>query len=135
MRIETKGANGEPNGYLLTLWNTYEQDWRPEQVYLTAIAKGASKGPHLHKKRIGRFVCIKGAVAIITRTHKHPETNGVYHHTLIGPAYSTDVVEVPVGMPAELRNIGEGEALLINMPTPAWRPDDQDEWDVEEWNP
>jgi hypothetical protein len=34
---------------------------------------------------------------------------------------------VPAGVPAALQNIGDKEAYMLNMPSPAWQVDDQDE--------
>ena len=136
MQIETKDATtGKLNGYLIPLWNCHEQDWRPDQVYVTVVEPACSKGPHLHKKRFGRFVCITGNVEIITRRAKHPETNGLYQRHLSGEDHDYALIEVPAGVPAEICNIDSIPAVVLNMPTPAWRPDDQDEWPVEDWNP
>jgi hypothetical protein len=135
MKILTKDANGKENGYLVTLWNCNEHDWRPDQVYVTVIDVGCVNGPDLHRKRCGRFKCIAGNVEIITRRAKHPETNGLYQRQRSGDDYEYALIEVPPGVPSQIRNVDSVPAIVINMPTPAWRPDDQDEWKVEEWNP
>ena len=135
MRIETTDASGESNGYLVPLWNVHEQDWIPDQVYLTVIAPHSQKGPHLHKKRCGRFVCIKGNVEIILRRALHPQCPGVYEHQWTGEDHGYGMIEVPPATGAALMNHSDEPAFVINMPTPAWLPDDQDEWPVEEWNP
>lgn len=75
-KIPTKGADGSENGYVVPIWNANEQpSLRPDQVYLTVVAPHLSKGPHLHKKRRGRFCCIKGNVRIVTR-HKKRKCQG-----------------------------------------------------------
>jgi mannose-6-phosphate isomerase-like protein (cupin superfamily) len=125
--IQTHSPDGKPNGWLLPLWNVNERtDLRPDQVYLTVVASGCSKGPHLHKKREQRYYVIKGDCEVITRD---PVT-GEYAMRYMWPG---DVEVVPAGVPSQLRNKGIGEAWLINMPSPAWSPDDQDEWPVENW--
>lgn len=126
-RIVTSSANGTPNGWVLPIWNERYQDWRPSQVYITAIAPGARKGPHLHAKRCGRFVCIRGTVKVRTR-----EADGAYTSRYTSEAVPR-LIEVPAGVPAELVNVGDVEALVLNMPTPAWHEDDQDEVPVEGW--
>lgn len=127
--IETRDKQGQKNGYVVPLWNAREDAWRPDQVYLTAVSPGRSKGPHLHHKRVGRFFCIHGNVDVITRK------DGFYHVERIGDGYDSKMVEVPTGVAAELRNRGIETALIINMPTPGWAPDDRDEYDAEDWNP
>jgi quercetin dioxygenase-like cupin family protein len=129
MRIETKDEAGKPNGYVITIWNEREDDIvPPAQVYVTAIAPGCRKGPHLHMKRRGLFTCIKGNVKIITR---NPEGTYRVHHS--GETHNYRRVEVPPGTVAALYNEGTEDALVINMPTPAWAKDDQDEWPVKGW--
>lgn len=135
VRIETKDNQGKPNGYVLTLWNIHEQAWTPDQVYLTVIAPGCSKGPHLHKKRCGRFLCIQGNVTIIMRRYNHPQAEGLYYRYRTGEEHGYALVEVPPGTPVQLVNDGDEPAFVINMPSPAWRRDEPDEWPVENWNP
>lgn len=126
--IETKDGAGQPNGYVIPLWNARENDWRPDQVYLTAIAPHCSKGPHLHRKRVGRFFCIVGDIEVVTRV------DGEYRTERAGQRAGFHVIEVPAGVPAEIRNTGRVKALVLNMPTPAWSADDPDEWPVDGWS-
>lgn len=130
MKIPTKN-NGVANGWVIPVWNALTSDYRPSQVYVTAVLPGARKGPHLHLKRHGMFCCISGNADIITR-----DEAGVYkRHSDLG--FNHRLVSIPPGMVAEI--IGKGgtwePALLINMPTPGWAENDQDEWPVEDWNP
>ena len=69
-RIPTKDGAGEPNGWLIPVWsaaNPLPDAYRPDQVYVTAIAPRATKGPHLHKVRTGLFTCIAGEAYLIAR--------------------------------------------------------------------
>lgn len=129
MRIPTKNASGEPNGWVLPIWNCRESEYRPDQVYLTAIAPGYSKGPHLHKTRTGYFACISGRVHVTLRNGDQYETYrlGLYN--------ANEPLRVPPGVACELRNVGDKEAVLINMPSPSWSAEEPDEWPVEDWNP
>lgn len=127
--IATKGKDGRPNGWLLPLWNVHDRpDLRPDQVYLTAIEHGCSKGPHLHMKREQRYYCIRGSVRVVGA-----EPGGGYstYDTVAGDEV---VCVVRPGTPSMLINIGNGEAWVINMPAPAWHPDDRDDWPVEGWD-
>ena len=127
-RIETSDKLGRRNGWLLPLWNVNERpDLRPDQVYLTVIAAGASKGPHLHKVREQRYYCIRGLVRVIMR--------GGGEYMTVDLAPGGEPVVVPPGLPSELLNLYAEESWVINMPAPAWSPDDQDDWPVENWKP
>lgn len=128
MTIPTKDKNGNPNGWVRTVWNCLEDSWRPDQVYITCISPGCAKGPHLHKIRSGRFFCISGtAVAVIRR-------GDWYSVHVLGPNQAKPLI-VPPGIPCELRCTSAEPAVLINMPSPAWSLDNQDEHDVSDWRP
>lgn len=124
--ITTRDAKGHANGWLLPLWNANTKpELRPDQVYLTVVAPGCVKGPHLHMKREQRYYLIKGDAEVITRA------DGEYTITLLWPG---DWMVVPAGIPSQIRNGNPAEeAWIINMPSPAWSKEDQDEWPVEDW--
>jgi dTDP-4-dehydrorhamnose 3,5-epimerase-like enzyme len=131
-RITTRGPSGEENGFLVPLYNRYEgfvpEEHRPEQVYLTVCRPGARKGPHLHMKRWGYFTCIRGNVRIVARL-----ADG-YAAALTGEAHGFATIEVPAGVPAIIENVGDVDAYVVNTPSPAWRPDDQDDHEVTGWD-
>jgi dTDP-4-dehydrorhamnose 3,5-epimerase-like enzyme len=128
MKIQTKDIHSKPNGYVVPIWNALECQYRPDQVYLTVVEPGCFKGPHLHKKRHGMFCCVHGCVNIVTRE------NGNYVEHFTGPEYGFPVVPVPPGIAAAVYNVGLTAAKVINMPSPAWSAEDQDEWPVEDWD-
>jgi dTDP-4-dehydrorhamnose 3,5-epimerase-like enzyme len=129
MKIQTFDAAGKPNGYLIPIWNFTEDDYRlPEQVYLTVVAPHSIKGPHLHKKRRGLFCCIRGNIRI------RKKTKFGYRELHSGEDNDYRLIHVNPGEPAAICNDGDEEALVINMPSPAWSADDPDEWPVEDWN-
>ncbi len=127
-KIVTKNKEGKPSGWLIPIFNVHDglikKEQYPHQVYLTVIAPGEVKGPHLHLKRWGLFTCIRGNAKIVVCTPKG------YEEYLTGEDNGFATVQVPAGIPAALQNIGAGEAYMLNMPAPAWRADDQDEHDV-----
>lgn len=124
--IRTKDADGKPNGWLLPLWNVHERpDLRPDQVYLTTVAPGMSKGPHLHKKREQRYYLIQGRAVVIVRTV-------INQYQVL--RFESNPIVVPAGVPSEIVNVGSDECWIINMPTYGWRADDPDDWPVENWN-
>lgn len=129
MRIPTKDAQGKPNGYVVTIWNANEQpELRPDQVYLTAVAPHSQKGPHLHKVRRGMFCCVKGNVRVVARTE------GEYYTYFSGEDHGFAVLTIPPGIPACLYNDDAKEALVLNMPSPAWSKDAPDEHPVTDWD-
>lgn len=127
-RVETKDRGGAVNGFLVPLFNAHD-GWvapgqHPRQVYLTVVTPGKVKGPHLHLKRWGLFACIKGNGQVVVRT------DAGYAEYLTGEDHEFALIQVPPGVPAALQNVGDTDAYFLNMPSPAWQPDDQDEHPV-----
>jgi dTDP-4-dehydrorhamnose 3,5-epimerase len=127
-KIVTRNKDKENNGFLIPILNVHEpfvapEQW-PKQIYCTVIAPRGVKGPHLHKKRWGLFTCIKGNLKIVLRVGQE------YREEFSGEHYDFATIQVPAGIPAALVNLGDGEAYVLNMPSPSWHPDDQDDWDV-----
>ena len=124
-KISTFNLAGQRNGYLIPIYNLNERFFtpgkEPQQVYLTVIAPRAIKGPHLHHIRTGFFTCIKGNVRIVVKLE------GEYQQYYSGELHDCLSVEVPVGVPAVIQNIGDEEAFVLNMPNPAWTPEMKDE--------
>ena len=120
----TKNLVGKENGFLVPIINIHdkflsEEQW-PKQVYLTVAKVKEVKGPHLHKKRWQLYTCIKGNVKIVTRVENK------YEEYYSGEDYDYSTVQVPAGIPSALINIGDEEAYILNMPSPAWHKDDID---------
>lgn len=131
MKIVTRGEDGGVNGWLLPIWNAQDEKLggealRPDQVYLTAVAPMSRKGPHLHMKRRGMFVLVSGNAYAWVR-----KSEGGYegHILAVGEA----VIVAPGDAAAFYNSNGAREALIINMPSPAWTPEEPDEHPVWDW--
>jgi dTDP-4-dehydrorhamnose 3,5-epimerase len=124
-RYVTKDEEGHPNGFLVPVYNIHEKFFsagkEPQQVYMTSVLPGKIKGPHLHFIRTGFFTCIKGNVRIVLKTE-----NG-YEVFYSGEDHEYLSIEVPTGIPAAVQCLGDEEALMLNMPNPAWTPEMNDE--------
>ncbi len=122
----TKDKDDLINGFLIPIYNEKENFFKhgeePKQVYLTVVAPGCIKGPHLHKIRKGFFTCVKGDVRIVLKI------NGSYVEYFSGDNYKFLSIEVPTNVPAAIQNIGKEDAYVLNMPSPAWDPNMDDEY-------
>ena len=125
-KILTKNLEGDTNGFLVPLYNIndgfFDKGKEPEQVYLTVISPNKIKGPHLHYIRTGCFTCIKGNARFILKTQEG------YQEIYSGESYDYKTVIVPTGIAAALQNLGKEDALILNMPNPAWKPNMSDEY-------
>ena len=123
--ISTKSKDGKDNGYLIPIFNVHDrfipEGHHPQQVYLTAVSPGSVKGPHLHMKRWGCFTCIKGNIKVVARIDNR------YEEYFSGEDHGYASIEIPAGTPVALQNTGDTDALVLNLPCPAWHIDDQDD--------
>lgn len=128
-KIQTKNDKGIPNGYLIPIYNDQESPindkQRPRQVYLTVVLPHAIKGPHLHMERWGLFTCIKGNIKIIIKT---PDEG--YKVFFSGENHNYQTIQIPAGWPSALHNQDNAEAFVLNMPSPSWSPENQDDHPV-----
>jgi hypothetical protein len=53
-----------------------------------------------------------------------------YEEYLTGEDHDYATIQVPAGVPAAIQNLGDVDAYFLNMPSPAWHVDDQDEHPV-----
>ena len=121
----TRSDQGSENGFLVPIYNIHDKFFdpgkEPQQVYLTTIAPGKIKGPHLHYIRTGCFTCVKGNARFVLKV------DGKYQVFYSGEDHEYLSVMVPTGIPAALQNVGQEDAYILNMPSPAWTPDMNDE--------
>ena len=71
------------------------------------------------------FTCIKGNVKIVCKTDQN------YEEYFSGEDFEFNTIQVPAGIPNALVNIGDNDAYILNMPSPAWAPNMNDDWDIE----
>lgn len=130
MRIITNDTGGLVNGWLMPIWNANESpELRPDQVYATAIGPHHRKGPHLHLRRRGLFAVILGVCRFRFRG-----TDGEYSELTVDAAGNGPTrVLVPPGCVCQLCNDTDSEVVVLNMPSPAWSAEDQDENSVQDW--
>jgi len=128
-RIETKGEDGEPNGWIIPVFRDYDEffkDYRIRFVYASAVAPGASKGPHMHHKRQGMLIPLVGKITVIKRV------DGEYVRCELDAA-NPSVCHIPTHTPFRVVNESDLEAILLNLADQAWRSDDQDAPAVDDW--
>jgi dTDP-4-dehydrorhamnose 3,5-epimerase-like enzyme len=132
-RFDTRGADGQANGFLVSVYNEHEgfipQARAPAQVYVSICAIGASKGPHLHRRRWGYLTCVRGNIRVVARFGDEY----VVAHS--GQDHGYQTVEIPPGIPNRVENVGNVDAYIINTCNPAWQADDPDDHPVDGWNP
>lgn len=132
-KITTYDDAGNVTGWLLPIFNVHDgviaPEQHPQQVYLTVVAPGAVKGPHLHLKRWGLLTCIRGNARIIIR-----DKMGNYWAYSSGESYDFHTIQIPAGCAAAVYNLSrDDEAWVLNMPSQAWSAEDPDDHPVGKW--
>lgn len=128
-RIETKGKDGESNGWIIPIYRDYDEffrDYRIRFVYASAVAAQASKGPHVHHKRQCMLVPLSGRVTVVKRV------DGEYINCELD-AGKPAVCHIPTHVPFKVVNDDDSEAIILNLADHAWHPDDQDSPTVDDW--
>jgi mannose-6-phosphate isomerase-like protein (cupin superfamily) len=126
--IEKSGF--EAATYNKTRWweyniSDFDHKYLPSDVvYVTVVSPGTVKGPYLHLKRWGVFTCIKGNVKIVIKTEDG------YVELYSGEGHDFCSVQIPAGTPAAIQSLGDQDAYVLNLPSPAWHVDDQDDHPV-----
>ena len=117
----------EVNGRFIPIYKDYQKIYNilPEFIYMSACNIGEVKGPHLHKERCAYFTCVKGDVVFITKE------DNVYCEAIVSAIEAPKTIYVPPNIPCAHINIGIEEAIIINICAPAWKPDCQDNFNVE----
>ncbi len=125
----SKNKDGKANGYVISLYKDWEKtfDADPKQVYLNICHPGEQKGPHLHMNRWDFFTTIRGSARFVVKYGPGDyETIDVH----VDDGAGVKIVVVPPAIPCMIENIGKEDCWVINMPNPAWHPDNPDDHPV-----
>jgi len=115
-QIPTRGPGGINNGRVIEL----SKNGRKTTAYVTVTAPGQMKGFHLHRRRTCCFVPVRGRLTVIL------VDKGSRAEFDLDSAQPRRLI-VPPGICIGLKNKETGEAWLLNLPDPAYDPDDCDE--------
>jgi len=123
------------NGSLTVIWRDWDKKINdPKMIYITSVAPGKIKGPHLHKRRDSYFVCIKGKIAFVIKN-----SDGKYEE-IITSAEKPVLVHVPKNTASGHINLSNKESSVLTLADIAWKPNDNemknvsfDDYDWKKW--
>ena len=120
-----------PDGFLTPVYKDWE-DWHAgyevKMVYYTTIGPGISKGPILHERRRGFMSCISGVASVVCLV------NGKLKTYKLVDGDKKFILLIPEGTPNMIVNESdESEAIILNLPSKAWHPEDEDTIKFESW--
>ncbi len=97
------------------------------QVYCTTLYPGVVKGWHKHTEQWDRMACIHGRVMVgLVDDREDSPTYGRTQRVFMGDRNAL-LVRIPPGVWHGLKNIGEHEAFVVNVPSAAYDRDAPDE--------
>jgi len=109
-------------------WEEWHEGYVPKMAYLTSIAPNTAKGPILHEKRRGFMMAFRGEVEVECLVG-----NKIQKYNLRNNKNEKSVLIIPAGVPNRICNLSHEEAIILNLPDRAWRPDDEDTQKFNGW--
>lgn len=110
-------------------WDSWHDNYVPKMLYATTIKPGVRKDVILHKCRQAFITAIVGSVML---EFKHGKAD-VQKLSLKNDDRAI-IVKIPANVPIVLENTSDIEAIIINAPSPAWHPDNQDTIKFSSWD-
>jgi dTDP-4-dehydrorhamnose 3,5-epimerase len=119
----------DERGYLMEILRS---DWREferfGQVYVTAAYPGVVKGWHYHKLQTDHFVCIHGMAKVVLYDRREGSpTHGEVNEFFIGER-NPSLVKIPPEVVHGFKGVGQGVALIVNVPTELYNYEEPDEY-------
>lgn len=121
------------DGHMIPIYRDWDhstnEGHKPQMVYATAVDPKIRKDIILHQKRTSYMTCIQGIVKIDLMK------DDVISTVLLDAEKDNEInmVIIEPGIPIQIENLGENRSIIINCPSPAWHPDDQDTLKFKDW--
>ena len=97
------------------------------QLYCTTVARhGIVKAWHRHKHQTDRICCVKGRIKLVVFNDDPGPGEDAVHEFVIGDGNPCMVMFTP-GLWHGFMNVGEGEAIVVNVPDKPHDRSDPDE--------
>jgi len=110
-------------------WDPWHAGYIPQMAYITTLKPGVVKGPILHERRRGLMMAYSGEVEVECMID-----GKISSFSLIDKNENRKILLIPAGVPNKITNLSlDAEAIIINLPDRAWRPDDEDTIKFESW--
>jgi dTDP-4-dehydrorhamnose 3,5-epimerase len=133
--VKTKALRMIPDerGWLMEILRSDETDLFSAfgQVYISATYPGVVKAWHYHKRQVDNFACIAGMVKLVlVDTRPDSPTNGAINEFFIG-TQAPMLVQVPNLVYHGWKCVSTDLAMVINVPTEAYKYSEPDEYRIE----
>lgn len=122
-----------PDGELFPVyrdWDEWHNGYVPKMAYISIMRPETKKGVILHKKRTAYITAISGNIILEYANNK------TLIQTILSDEIKNDhwIIKIPPNVPIMLYNKSiNSQAIILNLPSPAWHPDDQDTYKFNDW--
>lgn len=108
----------DDRGWLSELFRSDElpSEAMPEMGYLSSTNPGVARGPHEHEAQTDRFAFFHGAYKVVMWDARAGSPTFGRKTEMIAGVDNSVVVVIPPGVVHAYRNVGEGDAFVLNFP-------------------
>ena len=119
----------DERGHLMEILRNDEEPFEKfGQVYITTNYPGVVKGWHYHKVQTDNVTCVQGMLKIVLFDNRdNSTTKGEVNEFFVG-IHNPILVSIPPFIYHGWKNVGEGEAIAVNVPTEPYNPKQPDEY-------
>lgn len=110
-------------------WDEWHDGYVPKMSYVTTINPEVTKGPILHKKRRHYITALTGIIRLSCLIDGELQS-----YMLLDEEKQSRIALIPENTPITLENLSSSEvATVLNLPSRAWHPDDEDTYKFQNW--
>lgn len=136
--VETKKLKSikDDRGFLMEILRSDEPFFdRFGQCYVTVVKPGIVKGWHYHKKQVDHFVCLGGTAKVVLYDGRESSKTFGEVNEFILSLESPLLVKIPPYVFHGFTAAGEGEAMILNVPTEPYQYSNPDEFRESPFSP
>jgi len=108
-------------------WDPVHEGYVPKMVYATTMNPGTTKGPILHLQRDEFVTAISGQVDVefliggVTKVYTLRNEEG------------SNILKISAGIAKRFINRSNDIAVIVNLPSKSWHPDNEDTFKFKNW--
>ncbi len=101
------------------------------QTYMTTMYPGVTKAWHYHKLQTDHFVCVRGMIKLALYDEREDSpTAGTVNEFFLGE-HNPQLVQIPDHVWHGFKNVGETEAIVVNITTHTYDHAKPDEYRID----
>ena len=102
----------------------------PRMIYTTTLNPGVVKDIILHENRKAYMTCISGHVLVEALIDDSIQN---YNLKFENEKDFINLIIIENNIPVRIKNLSESESIILNCPSPAWHPENQDTIKFKSW--